>query len=207
MLHYQSDMSSGYEAYKMYLALKKHFNSDYNFHTYNGKVKVSAKAFERRKDKYIFQKIEKKFGPKVKDFFLSNFLEDTNVWVGNMSEQTYKQWKIENEGMTYQFQNDLSFIQDCMHDDNLTVDDVIRVKCGQHPPLLKWYLGKQISLNTLVILQVLGLYLEHWHLKLKDPVAEEVMKKIEKSVGFFSIDKKKYRELVKRRLLTIRSIT
>jgi hypothetical protein len=200
-------MSSGFEAYKMYLALKKHFTSEYNFHTYNGKVRTSVNAFEKRKDKYIFQKIEKKFSRNLKEFFLSNFLEDSNAWIGNMNEQTYRQWKIENEGMTYQFQNDLNFIQDCMNDDDLTVDDIIRVKYGQHPLLLKWYLGKRISLNTLVILQVLGLYLEHWHLKLNDPVAEEVIRKIEKSVGFFSIDKKKYRELVKKRLLTIRSIT
>jgi hypothetical protein len=40
---------TGYEVYKMYLALKQHFTKEsYDYHTYNGKVRASEQSFEQQ---------------------------------------------------------------------------------------------------------------------------------------------------------------
>ena len=47
---------TGFEVYKMYLALKNHFTRDnYDYQKYNGKVSASEKAFEQRRDRFFFK--------------------------------------------------------------------------------------------------------------------------------------------------------
>ena len=44
----------GWDAYKIYIALKAHFNSDYNFVEYAGKTKASKESYNKRVDKSFF---------------------------------------------------------------------------------------------------------------------------------------------------------
>ena len=42
---------TGFEVYKMYLALKQHFTKpDYDFWKYNGKIRANEKSFEQMKN-------------------------------------------------------------------------------------------------------------------------------------------------------------
>ena len=65
---------TGYEAYKEYLALKNHFTLDnYDYIKYNGRVSASESSFLKRKDKFFFTKLGKKFdGEELKYFLVSN---------------------------------------------------------------------------------------------------------------------------------------
>ena len=49
-----------YDIYVYYLAMKRHFTSNYDFKQYNGKVKANVMSFENRKDKFFFYKLSKK---------------------------------------------------------------------------------------------------------------------------------------------------
>jgi hypothetical protein len=60
--------------YMYYLALKRHFTTDYDFFKYNGKVKSSQQAFENRKDKFFFYKLSKR--KDAKEFILANVIAD-----------------------------------------------------------------------------------------------------------------------------------
>ena len=52
---------TGFEVYKMYLALKQHFTKDnYDYQKYNGKVSASEKSFEERRDRFFFKKLATK---------------------------------------------------------------------------------------------------------------------------------------------------
>ena len=54
-------MIDPFDSYKMYNALKLHFETDgYDAIKYNYKSNASPKAFMRRKDKYFFAKLAKK---------------------------------------------------------------------------------------------------------------------------------------------------
>ena len=50
-------MMEAYEAYKIYHALKLHFNSDYDYNKYHGKAKVTVDSYLKRKDKPFFAKV------------------------------------------------------------------------------------------------------------------------------------------------------
>ena len=71
-----------FETYVYYLALKRHFTSNYDFVKYNGKVNARVDAFERRKDKFFFFKLSKR--KDVKNFILANLLLKPDAWAGSL---------------------------------------------------------------------------------------------------------------------------
>ena len=102
-----------FDAYLMYLALKRHFTlgSGYDYFKYNGKTNASKSSFETRRDRYSFHKLSKKNQPR--DFLVANFVRHgTNLWIGDLVsepkyEDTYKAWLKRKESMSYTFKNDL----------------------------------------------------------------------------------------------------
>ena len=69
------------DIYLMYCAMKAHFGKGkYDFVQYEGKTKVSRDSFYKRKDRYFFARLAKKYDdPKViQNWLLSNFVLDRN---------------------------------------------------------------------------------------------------------------------------------
>lgn len=180
-----------FEVYKTYVALKMHFTSDYDYFKYNGKIKADLNSFETRKDKYQFYKLSKK-----KDWFnyiLSNLIAGES-WVGNMltseGELRHVEWTKRTQSLGYVFARDLGHMRDDFND-NFIVED------NRHPFALRLYLMKQISLETLIILNSLVGIFRHWDKKLaNDPLWKEVKTVAVKYVKFVSYDNKKMREII-----------
>ena len=82
-----------FESYKLYNALKLHFESGYDAVKYNFKSNVSQKTFFKRRDKYFFAKLAKKYNGNLKDYYISNFKMGLS-YVGDMmdddGERNYK---------------------------------------------------------------------------------------------------------------------
>jgi hypothetical protein len=154
-----------FEAYKKFLALKSHFTSSYDYFKYQGKVSATSNAFETRKDKYHFYKLSKHKDPEK--YLLSNFVEKDLKWVGDLfgeeSEQVYMDWLKRQESLTYVFSNDIKKLL-------TNFDDNIIIRDGQHPPLLKMFLRKQISIETLIILNDIFNFFPHWNKKIEDTI-------------------------------------
>ena len=74
---------TGFEVYKMYLALKQHFTKEkYDYHKYRGKVRASEDAFEQRHDRYFFKKLATKYSdPEILDYFVANFVSDPKGYI------------------------------------------------------------------------------------------------------------------------------
>tara|TARA_B110000211_G_scaffold211296_1_gene250050 strand:+ start:1390 stop:1974 length:585 start_codon:yes stop_codon:yes gene_type:complete len=188
----------GFEAYKTYLALKRHFTSDYDYAKYNGKVNVKYESFLKRKDKFFFSKIEKKHNSELVDFFVSNFIIDPNVWVGSISEEVFLQWKKNKQSMLYNFTQSIEVLYDKYNN----LDDLFIIKDNQHPPLLKMYLAKEISADDMLILNIVLGFLPYWQRNLDDPVSEKELETLHKYKTFFSINREKYLNIVRERWLT-----
>ena len=67
--------------------MKSHFtNRKYDFFKYGGKSRATVTAFNRRKDKYWFEKTSRKYSDgQIVDFLLANFVTSTNpenLWIG-----------------------------------------------------------------------------------------------------------------------------
>ena len=71
--------------------------------------------------------------------------------------------------------------------DEKKIDEVFDCSSG-HPPILKSYLGGDISLETLVICDRILEFRKDWDKKLNDPVWETVSLKIKKYAPFLNID-------------------
>ena len=72
--------NSGYAAYVMFQSLKLHFSSkSYDYFKYHGKTNTTKDSFEKRKDKYTFYKISRKYTLEdMKDFYVSRSEEHTS---------------------------------------------------------------------------------------------------------------------------------
>ena len=191
------------DAYRCYLALKNHFTKDkYDYHKYHGKVRATNQSFYKRKDRFWFEKFAlQKDDKEIVDFFVSNFIYSTDpgtMWIGEMikdGEGRYQEWKKKTQSLSYVFKEDVSNL---FSDKN--VDDVFDCSRG-HPLILKSYLGKKTSLETLVICDRILEYRKDWDKKLNDPVWETVSLKIKKYSPFLNIDVLHYKKILQQVVL------
>lgn len=157
----------GFKAYKYFIAIKLHFTSErYDVFETNGRVSGSREAFERRNDRGLFEKLAKKFSS---DQELIQFLV-ANVAYGHMnvvysceSEEYYALWKRRKESISRVFEVDLHTIAEYLRFNNATIDDLYSIDDKDGTPLLlKLYIGKHITLETMAILQDIDNYLPNW---------------------------------------------
>ena len=155
-----------FEAYKEYIALKLHFTSDYDYFKYNGKTNVTSHSFNERKDKHHFKRLAKKYEDSIiREYFIANLI-DNKPWVGNMDVATYSQWQARTQSIEYIFQNDVESLLT-----NVTEFDIIfNSDKGNHPKLVKAYLGKKISLETLVIFEKLLRFRKTFDKEIKEQI-------------------------------------
>ena len=187
------------DAYRCYLALNNHFTKDhYDYIKYRGKTRASNAAFYKRKDRFWFEKFARQKNDKeIEEFFVSNFIYSTDpstVWIGEMikeGEGRYQEWQKKVQSLTYVFKEETENIFE-----NKRMDDMFDCSKG-HPPILKSYLGGDISLESMVIYdRILG-YGKDFDKRLKDPVWETVSRKIKKYSPFLNIDVSRYKKILK----------
>jgi len=179
-----------FETYQTYLSMKSHFtNSKYDFFKYGGKSRATMASFNKRKDKYWFEKTSRKYtDQEVVDFLLSNFINASNpqnLWIGeiiNSGERTYAEWMKRQQSLTYLFTEQSS---ELLSEKNL--DEVFNCSKG-HPIVLKKYLGGEISLETFAILEKVFSFQKRFDKKLTDPVWETVSLKLKKYLPFININ-------------------
>jgi len=188
-----------YQVYCEYLAQKSHFsNVNYDYFKYNKKVRATITSFNRRSDKYWFEKTSRKYNDKeVVDFLVSNFVaadSPSNLWIGsiiNSGERTYQEWMRRQQSLTYLFKEQSNELLS-----NNELESVFDCSKG-HPILLKKYLGGDVSLETLVIFEKIFSFRRKFDKKLDDPVWEIVSLKIEKYRPFLNIDMFKYKKILR----------
>ena len=188
-----------FETYQSYLSMKSHFtNPKYDFFKYGGKSRATMSSFNKRKDKYWFEKTSRKFSDQeVIDFLLSNFVSTDNpqnLWIGeiiNSGERNYAEWMRRQQSLTYLFKEQLS---ELLLEKNL--DEVFNCSKG-HPLLLKRYLGGEISLETLTILEKVFSFAKNFDKKLDDPVWESVSLKVKKYIPFININVFSYKKILR----------
>jgi hypothetical protein len=140
-----------FTCYVRYLAIKNHFTKwQYDFFTYRGYVKTTREAFDNRKDKAQFFTLSKKKNPQ--DILLGHLSSDPKKSVREINQDmdAYYDYQRRVYSMSYLFRTEISeFSSDWSSN--------FRIAKGQHPPLIKLYLSKRISLETATIaLQLSG---------------------------------------------------
>ena len=178
------------DTYLMYCALKAHFGkTDYDFVTYHGKTRIKRDSFYKRKDRGFFVKISRKYKTEenVKNYFVSNFIKDSKGYVSNFSDENYEEWKDKRANFYNQFTLEIGpFVKN--------FNPIFFIKDDEHPILLKEYLGKRVSLESLIILDELVEFTKTWNKKLsEDYIWQDIKKLMNNYKRFLTLDKNKYR--------------
>ena len=172
----------------MYLGLKLHFTTDYDYTRYGGRTSATKASFLKRRDRHFFARVAKKYDDKAIDYFVANFVQSPKGWLGDFKEENYLEWSKNKQSLTYNFITDMSFLFGQVSH----FDDIFSLQTGKHPVLLKNFLAKRISLETMVILQGLLNYVKRFDEGMKDDLVwPDSRRLIVKYGAFLSYDKQK----------------
>ena len=189
-----------FDCYKSYLAFKNHFcKESYDYFKYCGKSRASLDSFHKRKDRYFFERMSRqKSDEEIKAYFVANFVECSDpqsLWIGEIiqtGEDTYMNWLRKTQSLFYLFKTEAEVF---LHKDSF--EKLFEIKNNQHPEILKKYFQKAISLETMVILNMILDYVKNFDKKMTDPVWETVSLRIRKYEPFLNIDVAKYKNTLK----------
>jgi hypothetical protein len=194
-----NDENTGFAAFALYNALHLHFTSNsYDYFKYNGKTNVSKDSFSRRKDKFHFYKLSRRYSlDQLREFYVANWIDSDFTWVGNVSgaegEEVYKKWQKRNQSLTYNFEQDIIHL--------FETENWLKVKSGQYPYLLEESMRNNINVETLCILNDIMGFFPMWMEKISDNLIWPVYKlKCERYTPFIKYDKEKFKTILKERI-------
>ena len=196
---------NGFEVYKIYLAVKLHFTSkgrSYDFHRHLGRTTARLETFTKRRDRYFFHKLSKSYNNNtIVDYFVSNFVTNTNLWVGDIIGKTgddnYKQWSKKIEALHYYYEQDIDYILE----QDYKFDDLFKSVNGQHPPILKMFLSKKINFETVLILDEILSFTKQLNKNINEKVLwPKLYDRMIRYRAFLNYNLTKYKMTLKRKL-------
>lgn len=182
-----------YEVYVAFLALKRHFTTDYDYHKFHGKVRTSPQAYEQRKDKYFFDKLARHEDPLGHLLAACTRDDPGRLFIGSVVQDPqyahfYQERKRYIESLEYSFKTEIAPL--------LPKD--FEVTLGSHPKVLNLYFEKELSPETLVILTKELNLIKHWNRTIKDTLIwPDTRDKIQKYSKFVQYDVSKIRSILK----------
>jgi len=184
--------------------MKQHFTKDsYDYLKYCGRIKASPAAFNKRKDRYFFERMSRQKNDKeIEQFFVANFAscdDPQRLYMADIvknGEKTFTAWQKRNQSLTYIFKNE---IEELFDDKNF--DAMFYIDGNRHPDILKAFLRGNVSIETLIILEKILGYKSRFDKKLTDPVWELISYRINKYAPFLNIDVFRYKKILKETIL------
>jgi hypothetical protein len=178
------------DVYLMYCAMKAHFGkSDYDFVTYKGKTRIKRDTFYRRKDRSFFVRVSRKYKTEqeIQNYFVSNFIKDKKGYIANFSNENYESWKLKRQGFFDLFDVEMKPLVEAF-------EDLFTVTNGQHPKLMREFLGGRVSLETIIILDELVNFGPDWNKQLEDDIIWIDLRNLMNNYKrFLTIDQEQYK--------------
>jgi hypothetical protein len=117
------------------------------------------------------------------------------------ASERYAEWKKRIESLSYIFTNDLDNLIENLESDNKQFDDAFKITKAQHPYIIKAFLRKTITLETLVILEKINPFLIHFDTDLSNDIMwPDISRLIRKYKPFLQFDKEKFNGILRRRI-------
>tara|TARA_Y100000590_G_scaffold453725_1_gene599292 strand:- start:419 stop:1000 length:582 start_codon:yes stop_codon:yes gene_type:complete len=178
------------DVYMLYCALKAHFSkSNYDYFKYEGKTRIKRDSFFKRKDRFFFARLSKKYKEyeDIKNYLVANFVSSPDGYVARFNDKVYEDW-------LYRKQNFYIIFTDEMRPLVSNFQPLFEIKSSNHPKLLQEYLGKRISIETLIILESLVSFVDNWNKEMAgDFIWDDIKKLMNNYKGFLTIDVRKYK--------------
>ena len=184
-----------YDAFRFYQSMKLHFESDsYDAIKYNYKTSVKPQSFWKRKDKYFFAKVGRKFdnAKELINYYAAHFIQD-KTWIGEMieDEDIYKSYQKRMQSLGYTFENDMNTLANLGN-----LDQVLNSSDG-HPHIITAYLGDDINIESVVILNQLTGFMNRADKEITETIVwPDVSRKVRKYSPFVQYDLQKAKTIV-----------
>ncbi len=204
---------TGYDVYRLYVALKTHFQSDtYDYFKNEGRIRAKRSSYERRRDRYFFEKLAKRFSGRdsfeLVDFFVANLTTNSNLWVGDMltddCDRNYLDWSGRIQSLDYTFECDCETLLNEMEKKEVPFNSLFESENNQHPLLLRMVMRGQVKVESFIILDNMLNFFAKWDTQMTgDYVWEEYRRKCQKYRHFLpQIDesKSKHRLIMRQKL-------
>lgn len=192
---------TGFKAFRYYIALKLHFTKEkFNVFENKGHIKGSYQSFDARNDKYLFDKLARKFqnDKDLIQFLTANLAygNDNIVYGMEEAEENYVQWMKRKQSITRTFLNDLNTIQLEAEKNNYNLDQIINCTLNRYPVIIQLYLGKMISMECINILNDFIPMIAKWKTEPSLMIIENDILRIDKLKGFVKYDRSKIEQQV-----------
>ena len=188
-----------YDVYKYYMAMKLHFESDtYDAVKYNYKTSAKPQSFFKRRDKYHFAKLGRKFDtPKeLIQFFVAQFTKGDTTWVGNMlnDEEQFTDWSKKVQALSYTFENDINTLTEKVD----SFDQLFEITSDSpYPLVVNAYLQGDITLETVVILNQITGFMKQADKNVNDTIVwPDVSRRIRKYGTFLSFNTERIKNII-----------
>ena len=178
------------DVYLMYCAMKAHFGKgDYDFVTYKGKTRIKRDTFYKRKDRSFFVKLSRKYKTEqeIQNYFVANIIKDKKGYIANFSDENYESSKLKRQGFFDMFEVEMKPLVEAF-------EDLFVVNNGQHPKLMREFLGGRVSLETVIVLDELVNFGPDWDKALEDDIIwNDLNNLIDNYERFLTIDQEQYK--------------
>ena len=195
-----------FDAYNMYVAIKLHFQTNYDYFKFAGKVKTSKHSFDMRRDKLMFERVAKVYNEEqFRLLLVANFLINQNAWIGDITSETgrqnYLQLKKRLQSMTHQFKQDLDKIKEHLSGDPYKeFDDIFRIvdEESNFPLVVDLMIQNDIAVETFVIMNKILNFMPRLSKTITDDLVwPEICKTIQKYSPFVSADTRVCRAIMR----------
>lgn len=169
----------------MYLAVKRHFGGNFDYFKYNGKVSVTRESFERRRDRFKFEKLANHHDPL--GLLVANLSRDPEAWVGDIvsgddSSDRYAEYVKSTQSFSYFAREQISKIA------SSTLQGAGAVSSTSRPEIAKLVSSGQMSMEIASMLDLGIRFTDGW-VSSGDPVLQKLGERI-----------RRYRPFVKRQV-------
>jgi hypothetical protein len=183
-----------FETYRCYCAMKAHFTTDrYDIFTRKGIVAASLESLKTRKDRFRLETLSRKLNDKeIVNFFLANFVQKPDyagLW-DEQSDKRYINWLKHTQSLKYEFNNEIKSLFQEAKENCQTYEDLFVSLDNQHPPIIIAYMGKRISIETLIIIDRINNFTDKM---VNDIVIKDVLRLAKKYSPFLKVDIDAYR--------------
>ena len=158
-----------HSAYSTCISIRLHFDrGKYDAFKFNFKgPNRSRKAFDNSRDKFVYEKIARKYPRKVDliEFMVANVLVG-NTWIRDMNDDIYDEWLGRVQSMTYRFRNEVKKLTEATSSFN----DLL-LPCDGEVPIMTLLRRGEIQIETVVIIDALVDFLSNINtLSVPDPL-------------------------------------
>ena len=185
-------MYGGFDVFRVYMAVKLHFTTNYDYFEYDGKVNCKLETFTKRNDRYFFHKLSTKYKQdEILDFFVANFIDKDKNWIGNLLEndgrEIYLNYKKVKDNFKFHFRNEFTNIVNDFSTKRISFDDGFLCRDGQHPRLLRLLIQRRASFQTIIVLDQVLSFIKNWNKQIEEKVVwPKIAKTIERMKPFIN---------------------